>query len=375
MLTTAGVIGAAGLTAAAGLGSSVLGAAINKRASDYAAKKAAEAQEKVNAEQIAFAREQNEITRQREDNAHQREVTDLRNAGLSPLGSMSGASASTGLNADLSSEGFTRAAEIQAAGAQGFGNALQSSVGNFAQAVGNYTQLKNAQVGETVGNSVAAYNQSKTDETDINNSTLAAMNADKLLELEEKIRNLKKRNVIDGAKADKAEEFVDAEIESMSQNASNARSQAALHDQKYKFNEEDAVFFNDLGLPKDTSVSLSASTPIGYGQVTGRNLWHQSHDKGGPLKPRTGEPDLLKVAQQTAKSEASSEYSKNLAYLKSVVEKEKQALRESNKLTSSEYERAKEAYDKLKSKSGKAEFYGFYYSRYGLTEDGKRFAD
>lgn len=41
-----------------------------------------------------FEREQNEITRQREDTAHVREVQDLENAGLSPLASLNGAQAS-----------------------------------------------------------------------------------------------------------------------------------------------------------------------------------------------------------------------------------------------------------------------------------------
>lgn len=42
-----------------------------------------------------FQKEQNEITRQREDTAHQRETADLEAAGLSPLANLSGADTST----------------------------------------------------------------------------------------------------------------------------------------------------------------------------------------------------------------------------------------------------------------------------------------
>lgn len=58
-------------------------------------------QQKTNRENREWQEGQNAITRQREDNAHQREVADLQAAGLSPLANMSGAGVSTPLASEM----------------------------------------------------------------------------------------------------------------------------------------------------------------------------------------------------------------------------------------------------------------------------------
>ena len=88
-MTTAIATIIAAIIGLVGTGATVAGTMINN-------KKNRETQEAINDKNLETAEKENAITREREDNAHQREVADLQQSGLSPLAAMAGANASSG---------------------------------------------------------------------------------------------------------------------------------------------------------------------------------------------------------------------------------------------------------------------------------------
>lgn len=358
--TTAGLIGAAGLTAAAGFGSSIGAAALGKRASDYAAKKAAEAQERVNAEQIAFAREQNEITRQREDNAHQREVADLQAAGLSPLASTSGAAATNGLNADLSSEGFTRAAELQANGATNLARSFDISP-HLNQALGNYVQLQDQQTRQSVGNAQSALMDSEKEQFDINNSTLFTRNIFELARLGKEIEHMTIENAKDRIWRDNMKDYVQSLISQNFANASAHNAQAARTLGQEKRDQTWSNYLSNYNLPPNTAFSMNLSGPYGTAGLT-QYLESKLAGQKGSENPRgllgviadvPGQLwNLIAGQSQKASQEANLESATMLHDLDAAIEREKQSLRSQNKLSSPTLETLEAARARYK-KTGK----------------------
>lgn len=369
-LTTAGIIGAAGLAAASGIGSSIGAAALGKRASDYAAQKAADAQEAVNAEQIKFAREQNEITRQREDNAHQREVADLQAAGLSPLASTSGASAANGLNADLSAEGFTRAAELQANGATNLARSFDVS-SHLNQALGNYVQLQDQQTRQSVGNAQAGLMDSQKNQYDINNSTLFTHNIFELARLGKEIEHMDIENDKDRVWRDNMKDYVHSLISQNFANASAHNAQAARTLGQEKRDQSWSKFLSDSNLPPNTTMSLNLSGPFGisglHSYINSKLQGNFNYENGEPAtpwyrKPMFGENGVLKLPGQLqnligaqadkASQEAELQEAAMLKELDAAIEREKQELRKNNRLSSSTLETLQAARERYK-KTGK----------------------
>lgn len=359
-LTTAGIIGAAGLAAASGIGSSIGAAALGKRASDYAAQKAADAQEAVNAEQIKFAREQNEITRQREDTAHQREVADLQAAGLSPLASTSGASAASGLNADLSAEGFTRAAELQANGATNLARSFDLSP-HLNQALGNYVQLQDQQTRQSVGNAQAGLMDSQKNQYDINNSTLFTHNIFELARLRKEIEHMNIENAKDRVWRDNMKDYVHSLISQNFANASAHNAQAARTLGQEKRDQSWSNFLRDYNLPPNTAFSMNLSGPFGMSGLTQYlqgKLGGQSgseHPGGlfGAISDIPGQlKNLIGAQADKASQEAKLQEAAMLKDLDAAIEREKQELRKNNRLSSSTLETLEAARKRYK-KTGK----------------------
>lgn len=99
-------------------------------------------QERLNKQNIDWARELNNIEMARADSAHQREVADMRKAGLSPFASMNGADVGTLTAPTLGAP--TLNAPLNDVGAIG------TSIGNLASAIGNQAQVMNTTRGQTI---------------------------------------------------------------------------------------------------------------------------------------------------------------------------------------------------------------------------------
>lgn len=377
MVTTAGLLGAGALAAAGGIGSSVLGYLGMKKAAkaqEDAAETAAEAQTEINNKNIKFQQTENAITRAREDNAHQREVNDLMSAGLSPLANLTGAGAASMTAPSADASGFIASAEHEGQAGAAMGNAISSIGTGFDRAVGNYSQLKQQQISESVANSQIAYNNAKTEEQNINNSTLAFKNASEMVSLLEKIKGQHYDNKFLKAKADNAIEFIKAEISSMSNNARNALSQARLHEQQHTFNAEDEEFFNDLGLPKKTSVSFNATSIPGVTQVTTRNAARLYNDSHNDTQVSRQKADVLRVSKDQAKSAAEEQFETELKRYDEAIEAEKQYMREHNIVSNTE--RLKQLYSDRKAfntKKMRNSYLKSSYEKFGLLPDGSNF--
>lgn len=262
------IIGA-GILGGSALAGNAISSFFSKKASDKSADNMSATQEKINAQNIAFQERENAITREREDNAHVREVLDLQRAGLSPLANLSGSSSQALTAPQADATGYLQAEAQHALGAQNLVNNVNSS---FQNAVNNFLSLQNAQVQTDVGNSQVAFNNARTQEQNIVNSTLAYKNLQEILKLQEQVKGLETNNQIERIRKDNYQKFLDAEIANMSASASNSISQKNLHEQEYRWNAENEKFYNDLGIPKGTSTSFSVTSPIGATMINSREI-------------------------------------------------------------------------------------------------------
>lgn len=263
------IVAAAGLLGGTALAGGAISSAISKITSDKASKNMADSQEKINAQNIAFQERENAITREREDNAHVREVLDLQRAGLSPLANLSGASSQPLTAPQADAQGFLQSEAQHALGAQNLVNNVNSS---FQSAVNNFLSLQNAQVQTDVGNSQVAFNNARTQEQNIVNSTLAHKNLQEILKLQEQVKGLETNNEIERIRKENYQKFLDAEIANMSASASNSISQKNLHEQELQWNKDNEKFYQDLGIPKGTSASFSVTSPIGATMINSREI-------------------------------------------------------------------------------------------------------
>ncbi len=147
------MIGAALAGGALLAGSGLLSSAIGARASDKASQRAADAQKSVNAANIAFQERENAIAREREDNAHQREVADLRAAGLSPLANTTGAGAQAMTAPSQGVEGFMQSAQFDAQKGQYLSQMANAPASGFMQALSNLNMLSRPMPFDIVWNS------------------------------------------------------------------------------------------------------------------------------------------------------------------------------------------------------------------------------
>lgn len=312
IVSTAAMLGAAAIGGGLTLGSGLIGSAIGARASDKASERAAEAQEAINAANIAYQTEENQrnrefqekwnlqqhdwdvenrdinyqrqlaennLTRQREDTALQRQVADARMAGLSPLQANAASAASmnaaqsdmsavnsspSGRAPHVSSDGFLQAAQLQAQNGRDVGDRLQQSVG---AAISNYQGLQDMQTRQSVGNAQAAYMQSKTDETDINNAYLHYQNVLSLMKMKEEVSHLNLSNKEKSIWNSHLNDYIDSAISSNFAGASLNNAQAAHAygtEQRAKdmfdLQRQDSVKYN---VPFNTSFSMPLGGPQG----------------------------------------------------------------------------------------------------------------
>ena len=162
--------------ASQGVGVSRLGIEATERAN----KANIESQERINAENVAlqerlnqanidWARELNNIEMARADSAHQREVADMRKAGLSPFASMNGADVGS-----LSAP--TLSAPVLNAPLNDVGS-IGSSFNNMASALGNQAQVINTNRANTLNYALGMLNfvkgeQSLKHQKDYDNETI-----------------------------------------------------------------------------------------------------------------------------------------------------------------------------------------------------------
>lgn len=313
LIIGAGILG--GTALAGGAISSIL----SKKASDKSSGNMSDTQEKINAQNIAFQERENAITREREDNAHVREVLDLQRAGLSPLANLSGASSQALTAPQADATGYLQGEAQHALGAQNLVNNVNSS---FQNAVNNFLSLQNAQVQTDVGNSQVAFNNARTEEQNITNSTLAFKNLQEILKLQEQVKGLETNNEIERIRKENYQKFLDAEIANMSASASNSMSQKALHDQQYQWNKDNEKFYNDLGIPKGTSTSFSVTSPIGATMVNSREIASAIADSKQTEEVRKNYLQHLKQEVAYPLEELDQKYDELFAELKKTAPKD-----------------------------------------------------
>lgn len=222
----------------AALGAAGISAAVSR--------KNRKAQEKMYKDQ----QKENDLTREREDNAYQRSVADMRSAGLSPLGA-TGASAGSMSVAD--------APQMDSSFTQGISQAGQAA----QQAFQNDLSLRAQQVQETVGNAQAGLFGSEQESYDINNSTLALENMQKILKLKAEIKSLG----VDTKKQETwnkyLDEYIQSSIQGINAQAQNSLSSASKTSSDELLNLLSAQDNVARNMPIGTSHSLSYSGPFG----------------------------------------------------------------------------------------------------------------
>lgn len=256
------MIGAALAGGALLAGSGIIGSAIGARASDKASQRAADAQKEVNAANIAFQERENAIAREREDNAHQREVADLRAAGLSPLANTTGASAQSMSAPVEGAEGFMQSAQFDAQKGQQLAQMANAPANGFMQALSNLNMLSRMQADNSLANAQQANVESATTAQDINNSFLAFRNASELLKMSEEIQNLRVNTEEKKIWNERLGDYIDSMLSNnfASASANNARAANILGEER----RHEATFRQqkELNIPYGTATSLNLSGPF-----------------------------------------------------------------------------------------------------------------
>lgn len=301
-LAAAGIIG--GATLASGISSGIGNYFAGKKtaeAGEYsadqsleAAKYTADMQEKINQANIEFQQRENEITRGREDTAHQREVADLMNAGLSPLASTSGAQTAALTAPSMDSSGYSTAGDIMARGAQteaeyvSKGAQLRSQTasqfaGSVASAVNQMAQLRSQFINDSATSAQTAYTNALAEEKSLSNSFLVSKYTLELQNLAEALKFSKAHQALLKQQKDESKshqkwydtdtekqaiwnsklgDFIQSEIDRnfSSSNVNNATSFKIYGEEDRKKQEFEQL--KNLNLPLGTALSLNLGGPF-----------------------------------------------------------------------------------------------------------------
>lgn len=255
---------------------------------------AADKQEAINQANIEFQQRENEITRGREDTAHQREVADLMNAGLSPLASTSGAQAAALSAPQMDSSGYSTAADLMASGAQTSADymskaaqlrygSLSQFAGSVSSALNQMVNLRSQFINDSNTSAQTAYTQALADEKNISNSFLADKYVLDLHNLAQSLRFSKAHQALieqqkeeskshqsvyntDAEKQsiwnERLADFIDSEVERnfSSRNVNNATSFKIYGEEDRHKQAFDQL--RDLNIPFGTSLSLNLGGPF-----------------------------------------------------------------------------------------------------------------
>lgn len=221
--------------------------------------------ESINSKNIAFQERENAITRQREDTAYERAVSDARKAGLSPLAVVgTGGASSQVLSAPQVSH-----------------NPLQSGLDTFNAMRANQSQIdyNNALTGKTIEE---AKGQS------INNASANARYMQQLAHLLEQTNNLKVTTSREKVFLEKYRERLLEELKGLTLGNEGKAVSNLISERSRVWNEK-------VGMNPATSWSASATTPIGQGVVVGKSLAEQKElDSNNAMADKNKVDDLYK---------------------------------------------------------------------------------
>lgn len=229
-----------------------VGAFVSGAANVVSSVAATQSNQRINQQNIAFQKQENAIARAREDNAHQREVSDLRAAGLSPLASTVGAGAAS-MTAPQAQQEYVPP--------------------DLSGSLQYYASMRELQQKALLNDAQIANLSASTTEKDINNSTLSAENQLKLAELEVEVDKLRHENKISEETANQIKDYLSAERNQMSSNAANSKAQSDLASQLYEFRKRDDEFYKFFGIPHDASVSVSPHALYGDAKMAAWDMY------------------------------------------------------------------------------------------------------
>lgn len=250
----------------------------------------------MNERNIKMQQRENDLTRQREDNAYQRAVRDARDAGLSPLAVVpNGGASAQSLTAPQQMEnpvssGISAYEKVKALQIQDESSRKQS-------------ELIDSQVG--LNNAQASVADADFQRKLVENSYVASKELLEVQKAREEVGKLKADKKISEEEASRRAELLDKRIEDLKSNIEKL-------DQQIRLANENAEYNRSLGASPSTSWSASETSAIGYGQATGKALAEQSANA-----------KVLKKRQDTAKKQAEVEYFNTLKRLEEHYQKMK----------------------------------------------------
>lgn len=218
----------------------------------------------------------NEERMKREDNAYQRAVADMKNAGLSPLGAVA-----------------SSAGEMSAGPAPQYDDKVTQSIANSLQGMQLQEQSRVNDSTIALNNSQAAKNYADYSGKLTENVYKSSQILTQLEKTRAEIAGQLEQNKITSAEADKRKVLLDKRIDDLQANIDKMNKQLEIMTETQLYNKI-------LGVPTGTSWSSSGTSPIGYGQTTGKILAEQNAIDSSNKQTRY---NAEKIAEQNYKDE------------------------------------------------------------------------